>query len=107
MKASLEIGDLQLPVKLYAAVEDRGVHFRLLHAADLPAHSLWSGSISFGLVTVPVELYAARRRAGVSLRMLGPDDTPLAREYVCPEDGKVVSGDEIERGYEVAPRTSS
>lgn len=33
-KASLRIGDLELPVKLYAAVEDRGVRFRLLHRED-------------------------------------------------------------------------
>ena len=33
-KASLRLSDLELPVKLYAAVEDRGVHFRLLHAKD-------------------------------------------------------------------------
>ena len=33
-KAALEIGTLRVPVKLYAAVEDRGLHFRLLHAAD-------------------------------------------------------------------------
>lgn len=33
-KASLRLGEHELPVKLYAAVEDRGVHFRLLHARD-------------------------------------------------------------------------
>ena len=33
-KASLELGPLRVPVKLYAAVEDRAVHFRLLHAKD-------------------------------------------------------------------------
>jgi len=33
-KASLRLGEYELPVKLYAAVEDRGVHFRLLHAED-------------------------------------------------------------------------
>lgn len=33
-KASLRLGEIELPVKLYAAVEDRGVHFRLLHAED-------------------------------------------------------------------------
>jgi DNA end-binding protein Ku len=33
-KASLAMGDLALPVKLYAAVEDRDIHFRLLHARD-------------------------------------------------------------------------
>lgn len=33
-KAELALGDDVLPVKLYAAAEDRGVHFRLLHARD-------------------------------------------------------------------------
>jgi DNA end-binding protein Ku len=33
-KASLEIADLRVPVKLYAAAEDRDIHFRLVHAAD-------------------------------------------------------------------------
>lgn len=35
--------------------------------------------------------------------MLGPDGAPLARQYVCPEDGRVLSSEEIERGFEVAP----
>lgn len=33
-KADLRLEDLRVPVKLYAAVEDRKVHFRLLHAKD-------------------------------------------------------------------------
>jgi DNA end-binding protein Ku len=33
-KASLEFGSIRLPVKLYAAVEDRQLHFRLLHSED-------------------------------------------------------------------------
>jgi DNA end-binding protein Ku len=32
--ASLQLGELELPVKLFAAVEDRDVHFRLVHAVD-------------------------------------------------------------------------
>lgn len=64
--------------------------------------SIWSGSITFGLVTVPVQLFAATRRRPVSLRMLGPNGTPLARQYICPKDGAVLSSDEIERGYETS-----
>ena len=64
--------------------------------------SMWSGTISFGLVSVPVELFAGSRRSVVSLRMLAPDGTPLARRYVCPADGEVLDGDDIERGVEVA-----
>jgi DNA end-binding protein Ku len=33
-KADLTLGELRLPVKLYAAVTDAKVHFRLLHAKD-------------------------------------------------------------------------
>ena len=60
---------------------------------------IWSGSISFGLVTIPVELYSAARRQRAAMRMLGPDGVPLARQFVCPEDGRVLSDDEIVRGY--------
>lgn len=33
-KAELALGELKVPVKLYSAVQDTKVHFRLLHAAD-------------------------------------------------------------------------
>ena len=33
-KADLSLGEIKVPVKLYAAVQDAKVHFRLLHAAD-------------------------------------------------------------------------
>jgi DNA end-binding protein Ku len=33
-KGSITVGRTKVPVKLYAAVEDQGVHFRLLHEAD-------------------------------------------------------------------------
>lgn len=33
-KAVLRMGEASVPVKLYSAVEDRGLHFRLLHAKD-------------------------------------------------------------------------
>jgi DNA end-binding protein Ku len=33
-KADLALGEIKVPVKLYAAVRDAKVHFRLLHAAD-------------------------------------------------------------------------
>ncbi|HEY6598396.1 MAG TPA: Ku protein [Pseudomonadales bacterium] len=34
-KGVLRVGDASVPVKLYSAIEDRDIHFRLLHAADL------------------------------------------------------------------------
>jgi len=33
-KGTIRIGSVKVPVKLYSAVEDRGIHFRLLHAPD-------------------------------------------------------------------------
>ena len=33
-KGTLQIGELTVPVKLYAAAQDRGVHFHLLHGDD-------------------------------------------------------------------------
>lgn len=34
-KAQVRVGDESIPVKLYSAVQDRAVHFRLLHEKDL------------------------------------------------------------------------
>lgn len=34
-KANLRLGDLDVPVKLYAALTDRKIHFRLLHRKDV------------------------------------------------------------------------
>ncbi len=33
-KAVIHLGDIRVPVKLYSAIQDRDVHFRLLHAVD-------------------------------------------------------------------------
>lgn len=33
-KGAIQLGESSIPVKLYAAVEEKGVHFRLLHAKD-------------------------------------------------------------------------
>jgi DNA end-binding protein Ku len=34
-KGRIRFGDVDVPVKLYSAVQDRSVHFRLLHAKDM------------------------------------------------------------------------
>lgn len=34
-KGVITFGDVEVPVKLYSAVQDRGIHFRLLHEKDL------------------------------------------------------------------------
>ena len=63
----------------------------------------WSGTISFGLVSVPVDLHAAVRAVRLPLRMLSEDGTPLQRRYFCPDEERDVAGDELARGYELAP----
>jgi DNA end-binding protein Ku len=63
----------------------------------------WSGTLSFGLVSIPVDLYRGTRPGGVAFRMLAPDGAPLARVYVCPNEGTVIPRDELVRGYEHAP----
>ena len=62
--------------------------------------SIWSGTITFGLVSIPVDLLSAIRARQTSMRMVDTKGRALGREYVCPADGKTLSGDEIVRGYE-------
>lgn len=69
-------------------------------AADVAAHALWSGTISFGLVSIPVYLHAAHRSGGVHARMLDRDGTPLKRRFYCEIDGVQVDREEIARGIE-------
>jgi DNA end-binding protein Ku len=63
--------------------------------------SFWSGTIAFGLVSVPVSLFVANRSSGVALHMVDHDGTPLKRRYFCSRDERLLSGDEIVRGYEI------
>lgn len=63
----------------------------------------WSGTISFGLVSVPVDLFSAVRSTRLRTRMLTRDGTPLQRRYFCPEDERDIPGEELARGYELAP----
>ena len=64
------------------------------------ARAFWSGTITFGLVSVPVDLFPAVRSRRAPLRTLGPDGQPLQRRYYCPVDAKMLTNDDIVRGYE-------
>jgi len=68
----------------------------------MAARSLNTATISFGLVTVPVRMYPATRpSAGVSFHMLhAKDGVRLKQQYICPEDGEIVSRDQMVKGYE-------
>ncbi len=63
--------------------------------------SFWSGTLSFGLVSIPVALLPGSRTGRAALRMLDRDGTPVARRYYCPEDGQVLSNDDLVHGYEL------
>jgi DNA end-binding protein Ku len=62
--------------------------------------SIWSGTITFGLVSIPVDMLSAIRPRQTAMRMVDAKGRLLGREYVCPADGKTLSGDDIIRGYE-------
>jgi len=66
--------------------------------------SVSTGTISFGLVNIPVKLYsAANPAASISFKLLSKDGHRLKQQYIDPkENDRVVSRDEMVRGYEVA-----
>lgn len=61
----------------------------------------WSGTIAFGLVSIPVSLFLANRSKSLALRMVDQDGTPLSRRYFCPREEKMITRDELVRGYEI------
>ncbi len=70
----------------------------------MAVQGIWSGTISFSLVAIPVRLVKAVEPGRISFRLLhNKDYSPLARRMFCPEEGIVVSPDEMIRGYEIAP----
>ncbi len=65
------------------------------------AASVWSGYLTFGLISMPVRLFSGARSSGISFNMLHRDDlTRVKQQYYCPTDNRVVSRDEIVKGYE-------
>jgi DNA end-binding protein Ku len=50
---------------------------------------------------MPVRLFSGARSSGISFNMLHRDDlTRVKQQYYCPNDNRVVSRDEIVKGYE-------
>ena len=65
--------------------------------------AIWSGSISFGLVNIPVKLYSAVRDREVHFHMLHEEDGQrIKQQLVCPAEDKVVSREDLVKGYEVS-----
>ncbi|MEU1211411.1 Ku protein [Streptomyces sp. NPDC005791] len=64
---------------------------------------LWTGAISFGLVTIPIKVVSATENHAISFHQYHQEDMGRIRtRKVCEVDGKVLSQDEIGKGYEVA-----
>ncbi|MFE9726317.1 Ku protein [Streptomyces sp. NPDC005794] len=64
---------------------------------------LWTGAISFGLVTIPIKVVSATENHSISFHQYHQEDMGRIRtRKVCEVDGKVLSQDEIGKGYEIA-----
>ena len=63
--------------------------------------SVWTGYLTFGLISMPVRLFSGARGERVSFHMLHRDDmTRVKQQLVCPNEDKVISRDEIVKGFE-------
>jgi DNA end-binding protein Ku len=67
------------------------------------ARPLWKGTLSFGLVSIPVAVHGAVRDLGPHFHFLRKSDqSRIGFQKVAKNDGKVVSSDELVKGYEYA-----
>src|SRR5688572_25931050 len=65
------------------------------------AASVWTGYLTFELISMPVRLFSGARGTRVSFNMLHRDDhVRVKQQLVCPADEKVVTRDEIVKGFE-------
>jgi DNA end-binding protein Ku len=69
----------------------------------MAARAIASATISFGLVSIPIKLYTtSESRSQISFNMLHTCGTRVKQQYFCPKDERVVSRDELVKGYEFA-----
>lgn len=67
---------------------------------------VWSGAVSFGLVTIPIKVLPATESHGISFNQIHLEDGGRVRyQKVCDLDGRVLTQDEIGKGYEVSKDT--
>jgi len=65
------------------------------------ASSVWSGYLTFGLISMPVRLFSAARSNHIQFNMLHrTDHARIKQQLYCPQDERVVTRDEIVKGYE-------
>ncbi len=67
--------------------------------------AIWKGHIRFSLVTIPISIYSAvDTDETISFHLLHRDDHgPVGYDKRCKKCGKVLSGDEIVKGYKYEP----
>lgn len=70
----------------------------------MPARAISSATVSFGLVSIPIKVYSAHETSReIHFNMVhATDGVRVKQQYYCPRDEKVVSRDEMARGYEFA-----
>ncbi|HWM87681.1 MAG TPA: Ku protein [Kofleriaceae bacterium] len=70
----------------------------------MPARAISSATVSFGLVSIPIKVYSAHETANdIHFNMLHDEcGTRLKQQYICPTHERVVTRDEMMRGYEFA-----
>jgi len=67
--------------------------------------SIWKGHIQFSLVTIPVRIYnAVDTKESIQFNQLHKDDNgPVGYDRKCKKCGKVLTGEEIVKGYQFEP----
>jgi DNA end-binding protein Ku len=68
----------------------------------MSARAIGTATISFGLVSVPVKLYSSSESAAsLSFNLLHKScGSRLKQQYICPQDGELVSRSDMGKGYE-------
>jgi DNA end-binding protein Ku len=70
----------------------------------MAVQGIWNGTIGFSLVAIPVRVVTAVVPGHVSFHLLHSKDySRLERKMYCPADERMVTPEEIIRGYEVLP----
>jgi DNA end-binding protein Ku len=67
----------------------------------MPAHSIWSGNISFGLVNIPIKVYAATEKNEFSFNQLDEKGHKIQHKKWCPVENREVQYSEIKKGYPI------
>jgi DNA end-binding protein Ku len=113
-KGTIRFEDVEVPVKLYSAVQDRSVHFRLLHEKDMQPVKQQMVHPDTGKVVAPDEIRRAFQTDDGDLVML--DDEELAElepdasrdiEITRFLDTDVITHQWYDRPYYLGPDTDS